>query len=496
MKRLFPQSLFWRLIWVLFLGMFLILLLGLLFNQEERGELLTRTAGNQSANRIADTVNLLDSLDTTERNRIISILNVPGHRVRLNNAPVTIDPNTEQVDQNTPSLNLFHTQLAEVLGDNRPVQVTLLKTPTDTDNNYGPGYGMRRMGQQNDEHPMQGRGHGRGRMMWAMYGHVFMVQVQLLDGQWVIFDTGINTANTPNTALPWRLLVTLMIVFCAVLLISFVAVRWLTHPLHRLANAATALGQNINQPPLPETGPTEIRQAAHAFNEMQQRIKNHIQGRTQIFAAMSHDLKTPITRLRLRTELMEDDELRQRFENDLHEMETMVLQALDFMKGLDTSQQKQPVNMMALLESIQEDYHDAGKTVTIEGSIQSPFLGIAPLLKRCLVNLLDNAIFYGESAHIKIEDSDQALTLFIRDKGTGIAENELEKVFDPFYRLEQSRNRQTGGTGLGLSIARNIVQSHGGQIQLRNHPDEGLEVTLILPRTALEKADSANQKSA
>ena len=332
--------------------------------------------------------------------------------------------------------------------------------------------------------------------MWAMYGHVFMVQVQLLDGQWVIFDTGINTTNTPNTALPWRLLVTLMIVFCAVLLISFVAVRWLTHPLHRLANAATALGQNINQPPLPETGPTEIRQAAHAFNEMQQRIKNHIQGRTQIFAAMSHDLKTPITRLRLRTELMEDDELRQRFENDLHEMETMVLQALDFMKGLDTSQQKQPVNMMALLESIQEDYHDAGKTVTIEGSIQSPFLGIAPLLKRCLVNLLDNAIFYGESAHIKIEDSDQALTLFIRDKGTGIAENELEKVFDPFYRLEQSRNRQTGGTGLGLSIARNIVQSHGGQIQLRNHPDEGLEVTLILPRTALEKADSANQKSA
>ncbi len=489
MKRFFPQSLFWRLICVLFLGMFLILALGLFLNQEERGELLTKTAGSQSARRIADTVNLLDSLDITERKRIVSILNVPGHRVRLNAEPIIID--TTNIEQNTSSQALFSSQLTQVLGDNRPIQVTLLKAPSDTDQNYGPGHGMgRMMGEQNSDHPMQGRGHGRGRMMWAMYGHSFLVQVQLLDGQWVSFDTGINTTEASNTTLPWRLLITLVIVFGAVLLISFIAVRWLTNPLHRLANAATALGQDINQPPLPETGPTEIRQAAHAFNDMQQRIKNFIQDRTQIFAAMSHDLKTPITRLRLRAELLEDDELRQRFENDLHEMETMVLQALDFMKGLDNSQQKQPVNMMALLESLQEDYQDAGKTVTIEGTIQSPFLGVAPLLKRCLVNLLDNAIFYGKSAQIKIEDSEQELILSIRDNGSGIAENELEKVFDPFYRLEQSRNRQTGGTGLGLSIAGNIVQNHGGKIQLSNHPEGGLVVTLILPRTTLEQMKS------
>ncbi len=485
MKHLFPQSLFWRLIAVLFFGMFLILLLSLLFNQEERGELLTKTAGNQSARRIADTISLLDSLDTVEKKRIVSILNVPGHRVRLNTAPIIID--TTNIQQDSSSLSLYSAQLTQVLGDNRPLQVTLLKAPTDTDTSYGSGHGMRRMDTQNGEHGMQdGRGHGRGRMMWAMYGHSFLVQVQLLDGQWVSFDTGINTVDASHNT-PWRLLITLVIVFCAVLLISFIAVRWLTHPLHRLANAAKALGQDINQPPLPETGPTEIRQAAHAFNDMQQQIKNYIQDRTQIFAAMSHDLKTPITRLRLRAELLEDNELRQRFENDLHEMETMVLQALDFMKGLDNSQQKQPVNMMALLESLQEDYQDAGKIVTIEGTVQSPFFGVASLLKRCLVNILDNAIFYGKSAHITIKDSEQELVLSIRDNGTGIAENELEKVFDPFYRLEQSRNRQTGGTGLGLSIARNIVQNHGGKIHLSNHPEGGLEVSLILPRTNFEK---------
>ena len=310
-------------------------------------------------------------------------------------------------------------------------------------------------------------------------GLLFQTQVRLLDGTWVQFN-----ARVPQEAanLPWRLLLTLVVLLVAVSLLSLVAVRWVTRPLHVLASAADELGRDIHRAPLPEQGPLEVRRAAHAFNTMQERLVRYIEDRTRILAAMSHDLKTPITRLRLRAEMMEDEDLRQRFEKDLLEMEAMVSQTLDFMRGLDSREPQQPVDILALLESLQADNEEMGRAMSIEGRPAAPFTAAPQLLKRCITNLLDNALTYGQRAHIGIEDSNAEMLIRIRDEGPGVPEAELEKVFEPFYRLESSRNRATGGTGLGLSIARNIARALGGDVRLRNVPDGGLEAVLSLPR--------------
>jgi signal transduction histidine kinase len=281
---------------------------------------------------------------------------------------------------------------------------------------------------------------------------------------------------------PYRLLLSLVELLAVVFAVTLFAVRWVTRPLKTLAEAAQNLGEDINRPPLDEQGPLEVSRAAHAFNTMQQKLVKFISDRTRIFTAMSHDLKTPITRLRLRTEMLDDAELRAKFANDLQEMEAMVGAALDFMRGLDHQEPVRPVDVMALLESLQADAREIGSDVRIEGAVRAPYHGHAQALKRCLSNLIDNAVKYGKSATISVEDSAGQLRICVRDEGPGIPEAELERVFDPFYRLEGSRSRSTGGTGLGLTIARNIAQAHGGELVLRNRPAGGLEAVLTLPR--------------
>ena len=195
-------------------------------------------------------------------------------------------------------------------------------------------------------------------------------------------------------------------------------------------------------------------------------------------------MKTPITRLRLRAELLDDTELRAKFVKDLQEMEAMVSAALDFMRGVDQHEPPQPVDIMALLESLQADAREVGGDVRIEGAAQSAYRGHAQTLKRCLSNLIDNAVKYGQRATIVVADSAGELAISVRDDGPGIPEPELERVFEPFYRLEASRNRATGGSGLGLTIARNVAQAHGGSLVLNNRPGGGLEAVLTLPRRA------------
>lgn len=317
-------------------------------------------------------------------------------------------------------------------------------------------------------------------------GHMFgpatillVAQVQLGDGGWVTFDTQLPRESA---SLPARLLLTLGVVLATVLALSFIAVRWLSRLLQTLAAAAEALGKNIHQAPLPEDGPTEVRQTALAFNTMQSRLVRYIEDRTQVIAAMSHDLKTPLTRLRLRAELLEDDDMRRRFEQDLGEMQIMVTDALASLRGLDGPTESVPVDMMALLESVQADNEEMGRPVEIQGHVGAALLGDPARLKRCVVNLVENAVIYGRRARILVEDSKRTLTLRIFDSGSGIPEALLERVFDPFFRLEGSRGRDTGGTGLGLSIARNIARAAGGDVSLHNAPEGGLEAVLVLPR--------------
>jgi signal transduction histidine kinase len=274
--------------------------------------------------------------------------------------------------------------------------------------------------------------------------------------------------------------------FLAIALITLLAMRWAVRPLQRLAHAADALGRDLSGAPLPESGPREVRQAAHAFNTMQNRLASYLNDRLRILAAVSHDLKSPITRLKLRAEMLADATQREKFLHDLEEMETMIAATLDFLRGESRQESGVLLDINALVSTLCDDMRAMNTVVEVNGEASRPLLARPQALRRCLANLLDNAVRYGKSTdgnvRITVEDSAETLNLHIDDTGPGIPDADLEQMFEPFRRGESSRNRATGGTGLGLAIARNLARAHGGDVTLINRPEGGLRATLTLPR--------------
>jgi signal transduction histidine kinase len=267
-----------------------------------------------------------------------------------------------------------------------------------------------------------------------------------------------------------------------VALLAYAVSRMATRPIARLAQAAKSLGEDFDQPPLDESsGPAEVRRAAAAFNAMQSRIRNHLQERTQMLAAISHDLQTPLTRLRLRLEKVSDEALRAKLIEDMTAMQDMVREGLDLARSLDVPEAVRTLDLDALIGSVCADLADAGMDVTAEGKTSEAVRANPTALRRCLTNIIENAVKYGGYARVRAQRQGGRVRVTVRDGGPGIPEGELEKVFEPFYRLEASRSRETGGTGLGLPIARNIAARLGGTLTLRNHPDGGLEAEFQLP---------------
>jgi signal transduction histidine kinase len=457
MMRLLPQSLFSRMVLILLGGLLLVQSISVIFHLRERDRLLFRANSMESAQRIADTLRLLNSLLPADRHKFVATLNSPTLRVFLGTLPSS---QPRQTSENANRAANFAMMLRDQLGENLSLKVTVSE--------------MEWPELQHDVNAPQ-----RTMNIHPQKKTAFTVGTRLQDGTTVSFDVLPSGLAFPT---PPRLLLNLLILLAAVIFLSLLAVRLATRPLNTLASAAEKLGNDINSPPLVETGPTEVRRAAHAFNTMQSRLANYVQERTRILAAMSHDLKTPITRLRLRAELLEDDDLRTKFAKDLEEMESMVAATLDFMRGVDNPEPVQPVDIMALLESLQADAAEMDQEVRLDGIAAQPYLCKPAALKRCLGNLIDNAVKYGKCATLRVDCSDKQLQIRVLDQGPGIPEALLEQVFEPFYRLENSRSRDTGGTGLGLSIARNIAQAHGGELVLRNLITGGLEALLVLPR--------------
>jgi signal transduction histidine kinase len=304
------------------------------------------------------------------------------------------------------------------------------------------------------------------------------VSVTLPDRDTVVFRVA---APIPDPPLPWQLFVQLGVLTLVLGVVLFLVTRGITRPLSKLALAADAVGQSVRHPPLVEEGVREIRDATRAFNTMQDRLLRYLDSRTNVLAAMSHDLRTPLTRMRLRVEAVSEERLRTRFAADLDEMEALVHGALALFKGLDDDERFERVDMNELLDTLVAEYAEVGSMVSLEGKALDAVQGKPRALKRCLRNIIDNALKFGQRAVITVEDGD-TLVIRVADEGPGIPEEMLERVFEPFYRLESSRNRDTGGTGLGLSIARDVVQTHGGSVTLRNRPEGGLMAELRLPR--------------
>lgn len=450
--KLLPRSLFGRITLVLVGGFLAVQLVTTAIHISDREALVYRIGTSQAATRIADAVRAIEAAAPADRGRIMRALSDDRLRLRPADRPGGAGAAIED-DELARAARDALTQALDP-----GITFTLLDARLvhqDTDSWFEREFRQRP-------------------------GVSLQVAVGLRDGTAV---TAESLAPPRQTQWVLRLLRNLAIVDGVMILLCFVAVRLVTRPLSTLAQAAEELGRNIERPPLPETGAVELVRAARALNTMQDRLRRYVDTRLKVLGAMSHDLKTPITRMRLRAEMLDDADARTRFTRDLESMQQMVDSALDYMRGLsDGGEALSPVDLNALIASLSEDARDAGHVVSVNGVLPRTVPGRAQALRRCLQNLLDNALIYGERADVSLRDDGRSVSIAITDQGPGIPEGELERVFDPFYRVESSRNRNTGGSGLGLAIARNIAQAHGGSLSLRNRMQGGLEALLVLPR--------------
>jgi signal transduction histidine kinase len=304
-----------------------------------------------------------------------------------------------------------------------------------------------------------------------------LVEIALPDGHWLVarlFDYPARIA--------WlRLALTLTPTFVAIALMSMWTARRLAAPIRAFAAGAERLGKGTDAPALAEQGPYELRTAIAAFNRMQERLRRFVNDRTQMVAAMSHDLKTPLTRLRPRAEFVGDEEQQRRMLADLDEMTAMIESTLAFARDDARREPRMLVDLGALLDSVCDNASDIGGTVSCSVPRALDVTCRPSAISRAVTNLIDNAVKYGGGARANLDRAPGRAIITIDDDGPGIPLEEREKVFAPFYRLEGSRNRDTGGVGLGLAVARTIAREHGGDITLATAQGGGLRVHLELP---------------
>ncbi|MGF6244615.1 signal transduction histidine kinase [Paraburkholderia sp. GAS38] len=304
------------------------------------------------------------------------------------------------------------------------------------------------------------------------------VHLRLSDGSPLTIDYQ-PMAGAPLS--PW-LAVVLVLQLIVLAACCWLAVRVATRPLSHLARAADTLGPDLKAERLPEDGPDEVARAARAFNAMHDRVKLYMTERLQILAAISHDLQTPITRMRLRVDVMDDDAQGAKLRQDLQEMETMVKEGVTYARTMHGATEV-PIRIDpdALFDSLVCDYLDAGKDVSLHGQVATSLITRPQALRRIVGNLVDNALKFGGAAEIAVAAAQGGeVTISVFDRGPGIPAESLEAVFEPFVRLEGSRNRHTGGTGLGLAIARQLALAMDAALSLHNRPEGGLEARLVL----------------
>ncbi|MEQ9639034.1 MAG: ATP-binding protein [Alphaproteobacteria bacterium] len=300
------------------------------------------------------------------------------------------------------------------------------------------------------------------------------VAVARAEGGWYAFT--VRAPQRPPR--PWRGAFFVVLTAAAVLVLALWATHRVTRPLRSFAAAADRFGVDVGAPPLPETGSSEVRTAARAFNRMQDRLKRFVDDRTLMLGAISHDLRTVLTRLRLRAEFIADDEQRGKALADMAEMQTMLDESLAFARDDAAAEPRQRLDIAALLQTACDD----APAATYDGPDRAPFQGRPVALRRAFDNLIGNACLYGAAAEVRLREEDDRCVIAIADRGPGIPVDLREAVFRPFTRLETSRNRETGGAGLGLAVARGAVHAHGGEIELADRPGGGLVITVILPR--------------
>lgn len=311
--------------------------------------------------------------------------------------------------------------------------------------------------------------------------HLTLVSMQLADAGWV--NTNIAILEGPHSSMR-AIFISTALMALGVLGIAIGMAASVTRPIRKCASEAQRVYVASEPQPILVDGPREVRELATAFNEMQQRVKKLVDERTLMLAAVSHDLKSPLARMRLRVEDVKDGDSRRDLEADLDDMIQMIDSSLEFLKSDHTGEELQRLDLGVLIGTICDDYSDRGFTVTLDRQGKSVLSGRRLALKRAFTNLIGNAIKYGATARVKVNATAQTLTIVIEDDGPGIPLDQLDKVYAPFYRVETSRSRDTGGTGLGLTVALSVITAHGGTLRLTNRREGGLAATAVLPLSA------------
>jgi signal transduction histidine kinase len=462
--RLVPRTLAARTIALLLFGLLLAQLAGTAIDTLDRGRTFYRSTTLQMAARIADIAKALDAVHPDQRAEIV-------RRLSDRDVVIALSPESQRTDAvaERSYAGAFHAMVSRDLGPGWRVKVDIRRihvppnrsllsdTPANTFDRY---LTVRQF------YPLP-------------RGFAFATHVQLSDGSWVTFSAPLPYETITRF---YVLLPKLILMLAIVIALMMVAVRWVTRPMKTMARAALALGQDLDRVPIPEKGPEEIRTTARALNVMQLRIQQYLRDRAAMLAALSHDLKTFITRLRLRSELLPASHHRDRLIADVGEMAAMVDSTLEYLHGISPERDRAQFDAMALAESVRIDAEDMGWPVAVLGTTSQPLYGNAQDLRRCLMNLVDNAVKYGGRATIELEDAGNELTIRVCDPGPGVPPAERERVFEPFYRSGCAEARDRNGTGLGLSIARTIARAHGGDVELQNDTPQGFCATIRLPR--------------
>ncbi len=466
MTRLLPSTLFGQMILILLGGLLVSHLIGTWIYASDRAEAVRAVGGYAATQRIANLARLIDEAPPDWRSRIVAAAGDPTLQVTLSPSPPAIAAAPAEGD-GVPVRRYLAAQLPANLAEHLRVAVTAAGPPLS-----GFAHHM----------PMGGMMAGPWAGPWAEPQggwRALDAAVQLSNGQWLSFSAGLPPGGPLAS---WQFVVSMAVMAVIVVLTSAWAVRRVTAPLGVIAAAAERLGRDVNAPPVAEAGSREMRQAAHAFNDMQGRLQRLLENRTRMLAALSHDLRTPLTLLRLRTEGLQEGEERDRMLASIGDLDAMIDAVLKFTRDENAVEPWRRTDLTALVASIVDDMADAGLPVTMESSEPVVLECQSGGLRRAVTNLLDNAVKYGTSARVELLTSPAAIRIVIDDAGPGIPDAELQRVFEPFYRLEQSRSRETGGTGLGLAIAQSIVQAHGGQVTLVNRSGGGLRAIVSLPR--------------
>jgi signal transduction histidine kinase len=479
LRRLWPRRLAGQLIGLLLLALVLAQVTSFLIFEDERWAALRTAERKHILSRTASIVRLIESTPPALHDQIVRTASSRQLRFWLSEQSAVAVADAE-VD------SWLRQRLVGLLEDGltREVLIDL----RDGDGHFWSHHGRDDGDADETVRPLTPIGEGRAasalgemrRERWhdRRFPPDLAISIRLADGRWL--NTGLVVPDpSPRWALPSLLAMAVMAI--ALSLIVIVMVRRITRPLAELAVAAERLGRGEAVPPIAENGPLDIRQTTRAFNRMRGRLQRFVQDRTRMLAAISHDLRTPITTLRLRAEFLDDEENRAKILETLDEMQRMTEATLAFAREEAAAEDTRTVDLAALVDSLCADLADLGQDVTFSGPERAPYACRPVSLKRALRNLIENAVIYGVRARVTLERAPGALAVVIEDDGPGIPEAEFERVFAPFVRLEESRSPETGGIGLGMAIARSIVRGHGGEITLHNRPEGGLRVAVRLP---------------